>query len=438
MKFEEIPPQRPDAPQSPTSQRRILAIAFMTVCLDLLGFGIIIPIQPFYAEGFGASPTMVTLLGASYSLMQFIFAPFWGRLSDRVGRRPVVLVSVAIGAVGYLGFGLAGSLGALFVARMLSGFGNANIATIQAIIADTTSGADRAKGMGLIGAAFGLGFIFGPVLGGALGQFGLAYPAYGAAVLGVINWIFAYFMLPETRAPSTTTTTASTSHAEAHARARLSPLATLRRLGHYPNVLRIAAISLIMTTGFALMEQAIGLFIERVWVPGALTATDEVARQLLLREAASLTATLLVVIGLTAAIVQGGLIGRLSRSFGERSLILVGLIGLGVSQLLFIVVGHVGLFWLMMPVGVLLAASSGITTPTLNSLLSRSVGPDEQGAAAGLGQSASALGRVFGPAASGALFEISRDIPFALGATLLFIAFAAALGLQRRATTQHA
>ena len=142
--------------------KRPLLVALFTLFLDLLGFGIIIPIQPFFAESFGATATLVTLLGASYSLMQFLFSPFWGRLSDRMGRRPIILFSVAVSAIGHFIFATATGLVTLFLARALAGFGNANLGTAQAIIADTTSGADRAKGMGLIGAAFGVG------IGGAM------------------------------------------------------------------------------------------------------------------------------------------------------------------------------------------------------------------------------------------------------------------------------
>lgn len=402
---------------------RVLLIAFITVCLDLLGFGIIIPIQPFYAEAFGATPTTVTLLGASYSLMQFIFAPFWGRLSDRVGRRPVILTSVAIGGVGYLLFGLAGSLGMLFAARMLSGFGNANIATAQAIIADSTSGADRAKGMGLIGAAFGLGFIFGPALGGVLGQFGLAVPAFGAAVLAVFNWIFAFFMLPETRPEGAAP--------RASVEARAAPWRAFAQLSGRRNILWLALIGLTLTTGFALMEQALGLYIERIWVPQAALATDPVVREELLREAARLTSYLLIIIGVTAAIVQGGLIGRLTGAFGEKALLRTGLVLIAVSLVGIALVGeYVGVFWAMMPVGVLLAAGSGVSTPSLNSLLSRSVRADEQGAALGLGQSASALGRVFGPASSGMLFEAGRVLPFYVGAALVLLALLFSIGVR--------
>ena len=180
--------------------KHVLLIVFFTVFIDLIGFGIIIPIQPFFAEALGASPATVTLLGASYSLMQFLFAPFWGMLSDRYGRRPIILVSLGTGFVGYLLFGLSHSLPALFASRMLAGFGAANIGTAQAMIADSTSHADRAKGMGLIGAAFGLGFIFGPALGGVFGQFGIATPAFVAAGLCAANWILC--VRPPTRDPT--------------------------------------------------------------------------------------------------------------------------------------------------------------------------------------------------------------------------------------------
>jgi MFS family permease len=407
------------------ASRRVLLIAFMTVCLDLLGFGIIIPIQPFYAESYGASPTMVTLLGASYSLMQFLFAPLWGRLSDRIGRRPVILISILFGVVGYVLFGLAGSLPVLFASRMLSGFGNANIATVQAVIADSTSGADRARGMGLIGAAFGLGFIFGPALGGFLGQWGLAVPAFGAAALGAVNWVLALWLLPETRKEG------SPDSQQAQISARMAPWRALSQLRGRVNIGRLVIVLLVVTTGFALMEQALGLFIERVWVPEALTATDPVVKAEALRRAAAMTSWLLVVIGVVATIVQGGLIGRLSKKFGEKRLIQVGLGTTALGLVLIPVAGLAGSYALLFPAAILLATGTGMYNPSLNSLLSRSVQEDEQGVALGVGQSSSALGRVFGPAASGFLFEQATGAPFWLGATLVGLALVVALGLRQ-------
>ena len=178
-----------------------LLIIFITVFIDLLGFGIIIPLLPFYAEHFGASALIVGLLSSSFSLAQFLFAPFWGRLSDRIGRRPVILIGLLGSALSYAFFALATSLPMLFVARSLAGIAGANIPTAQAFIADTTTAETRARGMGLIGAAFGLGFIFGPAIGGFLSHWGYAAPAWFAAALSLANFVAAVFLLPESRPP---------------------------------------------------------------------------------------------------------------------------------------------------------------------------------------------------------------------------------------------
>jgi len=155
-----------------------LVIIFLTVFIDLVGFGIIIPMLPFYAEAYGASALQVGLLATSFSLMQFLFAPVWGRLSDAIGRRPIILAGLVGSAVSYLAFGLADTLEMLFAARILAGIAGANIPTAQAYIADVTTPENRAKGMGLVGAAFGLGFIFGPAIGGILSHFGPSAPMW--------------------------------------------------------------------------------------------------------------------------------------------------------------------------------------------------------------------------------------------------------------------
>ncbi|HQT92629.1 MAG TPA: MFS transporter, partial [Candidatus Kryptobacter bacterium] len=170
-------------------KRTPVYIVLLTVFIDLLGFGIIIPLLPFYAQHFGASPTIIGLLTASYSLMQFLFVPFWGRLSDRIGRRPIILMSVFGSFISYFIFGLAGSLTVLFISRMLAGFMGANISTANAYIADSTSFEDRAKYMGMIGAAFGVGFMLGPFIGGIMSKISYGAPGFLASGLSLINVI---------------------------------------------------------------------------------------------------------------------------------------------------------------------------------------------------------------------------------------------------------
>jgi len=398
--------------------KHVLLIVFLTVFIDLIGFGIIIPIQPFFAEALGASPATVTLLGASYSLMQFLFAPFWGALSDRFGRRPIILVSLGTGFIGYLLFGFSHSLVALFGSRMLAGFGAANIGTAQAMIADSTTKADRAKGMGLIGAAFGLGFIFGPALGGIFGQFGMAMPAFVAAGLCAANWLFAFFRLPETLP------------VEARAKAGSARVglrfSTLRRCARHTDVTRLFGLYLGYTLAFAMMEQVMGLFIEHYWVhsvPGAVGHA---------KHAAALTTFVLVVVGITATFVQGGLIGRLAKRMGERKLLVLGTACVATSFLAIPFIGTTGFFALLLVDCVLMAFGQGLTTPSLSSLLSQAVDEEERGGALGVGQSLSALGRVVGPSAAGLLFQSGAGLPFFVGGGLLFLCTGLSATLRNR------
>jgi MFS family permease len=401
--------------------RKTLWIVFFTIFLDLVGFGIIIPIQPFYAEVFNATPAEVTLLGAAYSLMQFLFAPVWGRLSDRVGRRPVMLISIGTSVVGYILFGLAESLPMLYGARLLAGLGNANIGTAQAIIADSTPPENRAKGMGLIGAAFGLGFIFGPAIGGAFGQVSLATPAFVAAGLAAVNWLSALWFLPETH----------TRREPAKGRSRFSlglSVSALREVLHFRNAPQLLWLFFAVTLAFSQMEQVFALFIERTWVPEALEKLTRSAEEIhaAVKHAAALTTKAFLAVGITATFVQGFLIGRLARRFGERRLIAMGTAILAVSLGFIPVMGEIGSFPLFMADCALIALGSGITTPSLSSLLSRSVDESKQGLALGVGQSLAALGRVFGPSAAGVLFEVERGLPFWVGGGLMLTCAAVA------------
>lgn len=403
--------------QTKTPSKSPLLIAWFTVFLDLVGFGLIIPIQPFFAKSLGATPTVITLLAASYSLMQFIFSPFWGRLSDRIGRRPIMLMSISASAVGYLIFGLAGTLPVLFAARILSGIGSANLGAAQAIIADSTAPHERAKGMGLIGAAFGLGFIFGPALGGFLSQWGPNVPAFGASLLSLANLIFAYFKLPETLKKGQAV---SSGH-------RVFSIKALAKGLRHPEVGSLLIVTFFATFGFAVMEQVIGLFIEYHWVlPQALTL------DLSSKMASKMTAYFLVVTGLTATFIQGYLVGRLNKKFTEQKLYRIGIFCLALSMVLVPVLGGLVPFKVFILLSALMAAGMGLMNPNITAFISNAVSKDEQGGMLGLNQSMSSLGRVFGPSISGLLFEFSPNAPFH-GAGILFLL---ALGLTLTQKTQ--
>jgi DHA1 family tetracycline resistance protein-like MFS transporter len=429
------PPSTSTSPSSPSSSSpssngRVLGVVFLTLFLDLLGFGVILPIQPFYAESFGASATVVTLIGATYSLMQFVFAPVWGRLSDRVGRRPVVLVSVAFAFAGWMVLGFANALWMLVLSRAIAGFGNANLGTVQAIVADVTKPEERAKGMGLIGAAFGLGFLFGPIVGGVFGSmYGPQVPAFIAAGLAALNWVLAALILPETKKPST-----STSAPPPELRRSLFPFAAMREAGRIPGVTPLLAMGFVFTVGFSLMEAALSLFLEREYLPASLIGTEEGGKQ-----AASLAMQVLVTVGVTAVLVQGGAIRRLRVSFTEKQLLLAGSVLIAVGFALWAALPFLHLpFAANFPITILIACGSGVFSPSSSSLLSRTADEQRQGMVLGVGQAVSSLGRIFGPAMSGFLLDLHRSLPFALGAVLLAIAAALATRVLAPTTTSTA
>lgn len=387
----------------PPSSKSPLLVAFITIFLDLLGFGIIIPILPFFTKSLGASPTLITLLAASYSLMQFLFSPFWGYLSDKNGRRPIMLSSIFISGVGYFIFASATQIWILFFARILSGFGNANLGTAQAIISDSTSGEERSKGMGLIGAAFGLGFIFGPAIGAFLSQYSPQAPIYAAGFLSFGNLILTYFILPETKDPSI----------QPQGMNKVFNMQLLQQAKEYKNLIPIFIISFIGTVAFSQIEQIIALFIEAIWVQEDILEDEKI------KMAARYTGYYLTIIGVVAAIIQGGLIGRLSKRFGEVRLIQAGLVVIMTAIVMIPFIGTTKSFALLLISGPYLALGTSILNPSKSSLISRSIPPQLQGTMLGLNQSFSSLGRVIGPSIAGFLFEISLNIPFYIGAGMM-------------------
>jgi MFS family permease len=407
-----LPSPEPAAPRAAS-----LGTLFFTVFLDLLGFGLVIPFLPGLARDRGASDFVATLPGAAYSLMQFLFIPVWGRLSDRVGRRPVLLWSIAASSVGMAILGFGHSLAWLFLARVWSGIATANIAVAQAYIADVTTPETRARGMGMIGMAFGLGFIFGPAVGGLLARYpvpGLpgagagALPALVASALSALNLLLALRTLPESLPPER----------RGHGVRRAVPLdvAAFRAAVRVRGVGVAVALNFFVVLWFAGMEQTFRLF------------TDDVFGM-----TAAATGAIFAVVGVVGAGVQGGLVGRLARRFGEARLVVAGPLVLAVAFALLAaspIFGDASRLVLFAASG-LIAFGNGVVQPSLPAYVSRRAGATDQGLALGTLQSASALGRVVGPAVGGALYSsFSATAPYAAGAVgLLFAAVLAAARL---------
>ena len=382
--------------------RSPLLVILVTVFIDLVGFGIVIPVLPYYlnSEKFRASPLALGLLFASYSAMQLIFSPVMGRLSDKYGRRPVLLVSLIGTGIGFAVLGAATTLWMLFAGRIFSGITGGNISTAQAYIADVTAPEDRAKGMGMFGAAFGLGFIFGPALGGILSQWHISAPFYFASAMAFANAVLLYFTLPETVTPD-------------------HPARQVRRgWSHFFRQLRHRRLAVVLAVYF-------------LFVFSFSIMTTDFAYYTMYRFGwdATHNGYLFAYIGILAVVVQGVLIGGLVKRYGELPLVLVGalLLTAGLMVLPFVGPGAGGLLGLL---GVVTAFSFGnsFATPTLTSLASKSVGAAEQGGVMGVTQSAASLARTVGPAFAGWLIY-SPTPPFHVDDRSLHVTFWAAAGV---------
>ncbi len=370
----------------PTDRTR-LALIFGTIFLDLVGFGIIIPVLPLYAERFGASPLVVGLLLGSYSAMQALFAPILGRLSDRVGRRPVLLVGVIGTSAGFLLMGLANSLWLLFVARVIDGATGGNVSTAQAYIADVTPPEHRSRGMGLIGAAFGLGFIFGPAIGGLLSHVSLAAPFFFAAFLAAANAVAIYCFLPESLPVER--------RSQARERASFSTL--FRQARRRPLGVILAAY-FFTTVSFSLLTATYALFTERRFGYKAPQNGYIFAGQ-----------------GLLGAVIQGGLLGWLVKVFGDKKLVVAGTATLALSLFL-LPMSTTTAFLLLVTTGV--AIGHSLVLAPLNGLASKSVSEDSQGRVLGMMQSAASFARIVGPVLGGWLLNYDAlHLPGAFGRT---------------------
>ncbi len=362
----------------PEQKRSTLLIVFLIVFIDLMGFGIVIPLLPLYGDRYHPSPAVFGLLMATYSLVQFLFTPMLGRLSDRFGRKPILLLSLAGTVGGYLLFGLQTSLALLFLSRVVGGLMGANVATAQAVIADITKPEDRAKGMGLIGAAFGLGFIFGPAIGWATLDLGESAPGFFAAGFSAAALALTAWRLPETWPEERRFGRVE------HARGWFSPRRLWAGLSH-PQIGILLVVFFLATFAFANFESTFALTL---------------AKRLLLTNRQVMW--LFVYVGVLAAFIQGGLIGRLAKRYGERRLILAGAACLVPGYASLVYTRSLGQLLLFLP---LLALGAGLTGPTLSSLVSRLSTADEQGGMLGVFQSMSSLARIAGPFWGGFAFE---------------------------------
>ena len=391
-----------------------LLTLFLIVFIDLIGFGMVIPFLSFYAREYGASGIAVGAVVGIYSIMQFFFAPVWGRLSDRVGRRPILLISLTASFTGYLLFAFSRSLGMLFLSRVIAGAGGGNIGTAQAYIADTTSPEERAKGMGLIGAAFGLGFILGPPLSIFLAAFGARHhhhenllPGLMAAMLSLTALVIAFIVLAESKPPG------------------LVP-----RSGVPPQFDRR-----IWREMFS--NRLLGSLIAALFLTLLAVAGMEISVTLHGRERFGFRprdiGILFLFMGVIVTAIQGGLIGRLAKKLGEKLLVIIGAASFTLGLVLVPSIDRVPLLY---AVAFLIAIGQGLCYPSLTSLVSRVAPENERGSLLGFATAVGSLARFFGPIVAGVLWDLAGpEGAFYGGAVFSLCALVIAISMRRLPVT---
>ena len=397
---------------APDANPRALYVLLLVVFINLVGFGLVIPLLPFYAKSLNASAWQVTAMFSAYSLGQFIAEPLWGRLSDRIGRRPVLIVTILANTLSYVALAFAPDIAWAFAIRMFSGFATGNISTIQGYMADVTPPEKRAGRMGLLGAAFGMGFVVGPTLGGLLpglaklfghsetGRLAFQIPLLIAAALAAIASLGVFLFVVESRAPS---------QKDAPVIRRRDHLAAATA---HPVLSRVLLVTLISTAAFAGMESVFGLWTQARfdWGPKQVGLC-------------------FAVIGIIASVGQGLITGRLARRFGEAKVLTVGLMIIAVSLTLTPFVPSAA--FVPLAVGCT-AFGQSLVFPCIAALISRATSPDKQGAMLGLNAAAGSLARMSGPMLAGPLFGLAIGGPFWLGGVLMLPAVAFALTIESR------
>ncbi len=395
-----------------------IAILFLTIFIDLLGFGIVIPILPNLAKTMAITSNMsfnpdyaVGIIAAAFSVIQFLFAPMFGSLSDRIGRRPIILGSILVNAIGYFIFGIAGNFAILLISRIISGFGSANISAAQAYIADITSPADRAKKMGIIGAAFGLGFVFGPPIGGYLFlSGGLYYVGVFTAILCLLNFVLAFLFLPE-----------SNTNKSGHKRKASDTFKGMFQVWSIEvigelfliNFIYIMAFSMMQINGSVLWKEKYGLNEKQV-------------------------GNIFGMIGVAGAIVQGLLIGVFSKKLGLKKMLLIGCPVVGIGLAIIPLPPTIEWFYVNQTIAIiLLSVGNGLLMTSINSLVSINSPAHAQGTMLGTLQSLSSLSRVVGPLIASFLYAQSKELPFYTAGLLMFAIFFLAIKLSKKLKAEN-
>ena len=367
---------------NPTT-RRVLPLMALTVFIEMAGFALALPMLPFWAQKFGADAFAIGMMMAAYSIAQLIFTPIVGSLSDRFGRRRIIIGTLILEALGFMGTALAWSVPTLLLARFIGGIGGSSIGSAQAVVADVTGPEDRARGMGFIGAAIGIGFVVGPAAGALLVFVGPDMPFWGAAAVTLFDALVVALVLPETLSLG------------ARTKAKVLEFSPLR----LPQVRNLIAVTLLFTIAFAGMETVLPLFTQSALGWGAVENGIAFA-----------------LVGITMVIIQGGLIGRLVKRYGERPLLISGLL-LCAGGLAILPVG--ALFTLIIVGAGLTTLGYALIYPTSSSLLSHAAPDDRQGVTLSLARSASGLARVIGPAVAGILYSaVGASAPFFVSAAI--------------------
>lgn len=398
------------AASEPAAKGRALALIFGVMLLDIVGLTIIIPVAPFIVQRYSQDALMVTALTGIYAAGQFLAAPALGLISDRVGRRPVLLVCLLGSAAGYLMFGLGGALWVLLLSRAIDGVTGGNFATAAAAIADISTPEERPKNFGLIGMAFGLGFIVGPALGGAVSQLSLDAPAYAAALLALANAALIYTLLPESLPPERRTR-------EPLRLGQLNPLAAIAAMAGRPALAPLFVVFGLFAFGFDGMNSTLNIYAAQVfgaqpWQIGAL----------------------FVLSGLVTAVTQAALVPRTVARFGERTMLAVSQAGLCLGAA---VIALAPALWWLYPNVLLVSGVGGFVWSTSGALLAGSVAPHEQGQLAGVNTSLQSLMTIIGPLAAGLAYDaVAPAAPLWVAGGAFLLAGLLALALLRPAAAR--